>query len=144
MKILMIYPGMVQDLPPILTSAMILSDLGASVKVVCAGCARETADALRIHNVELVQLSLQRYPASVAGKIYLRFKFHYLLCNALADYHPDVVWFHGVHAMGYHDSRKFPKAIVVAHAHELYDKLRHVRKQNIVLKNASFFIVPES
>ena len=41
MKILMIYPAMVQDLPPILTSAVLLSDLGASVKIVCAGCAKE-------------------------------------------------------------------------------------------------------
>ena len=46
--------------------------------------------------------------------------------------------------MEYYDSNRFNKYIVVAHAHEIYDKYRHVRKQNIVLKKASFFIVPES
>jgi glycosyltransferase involved in cell wall biosynthesis len=141
-SILMIFPGMVEDLPPLVTASLCLSTFGAAVTIVAVGCADNVRTILRSKGINLLLLDYDRYPSTKIGKILLRARFIRLLRKSYSE-NSDVIWYHGAHSMEYHysvPSRK--QCIIIVHAHELEEgRLKHI--QNAVLRKADAFIVPE-
>jgi hypothetical protein len=123
MKILMVFPGMAGDLPPMATAAVLLGKAGAAVELAVAGCEPATREALDRSGVTCHSLGLSRYPRTLLGKALLRGRLRGLLQSAVRRARPQVVWYHTAHAMAY---RRWirglaPGAAEVAHAHEMYE-----------------------
>ncbi|TAM53875.1 MAG: hypothetical protein EPN53_04810 [Acidobacteria bacterium] len=146
MRICMVFPGMLGELPPAITAAVALRQLGDEVTMVAAGCEELTKQILRENNVEWLGLGMTRYPRGSLGKARLRLQFGLLLHGCVRKMHPDVVWYHTAHAMEYRRQvdRRAPDALTVAHAHELYDdhgRLRGLQERTIAA--SACWIAPE-
>jgi len=146
MKILMLFPGMINHLPPLMTAAACMSDLSAQVYTVGVGCAEESKEYLLKHNVHCIDLGYNNYPVTLAEKALLRLKFELKLWKKIVTIKPDVIWYHGGHGMAYHFLLPIKQnMIIVAHAHEYYNKHDNLgRIQNAVVRRADLYIVPES
>ncbi len=144
-RILMIYPGLVHELPPILTSAMCLSRDGARVTILAAGCAGETRRFLAASGVDVVSLGIADYPQSKMGRMTLYAGMTRKYLQLLSHFRPGVCWYHGAHGMRF-AARWFPAAdrVRVAHAHELYKSGSPLDKtQMSALRAADVAITPE-
>jgi len=145
-KILMLFPGLLEDLPPLLTAAVCMRNLGAEVLVASLGCASETKRYLEQHKVECAHLQYPVYPQSPFGKAMVRPRFGRLAIRARSEFKPDVLWYHGLHSVPYsrllkpsHSNR------LVYHAHELNDGGdRAERAQNHFLSQIQLLLVPET
>ncbi len=146
MNILMFFPGMAEDLPPLLTAATCMKAHHAEVMVLVAGCASSTRAYLEAQGVRVSSLAYQKYPRTAAGKVCLRLRMARGLHRLVCGNPPDVLWFHGAHAMAYrwvlrnalHD------ITIVAHAHEFCDAWPHLdRTQNDFVRRADLCLVPE-
>ena len=121
MKLLMVYPGMVDYLPPLLTSASGLALAGIGVTVVAAGCSDATGAYLARFGVELITCGRHPVPRSKLGKAVFAATFLKLLHRLMIRLAPEVVWYHDAHGMryGWFCDHTRPH-ISVGHAHELY------------------------
>ena len=145
-RIAMIFPGVLGYLPPAVTAAVALQASGEDVTLVAAGCEHPTGEALAEAGVKCLHLGMSRYPRSALGKATLRLRFGLHLCNSLRALRPDVVWYHTAHAMEYRRLVSWfaPKALTVAHAHELYDEHRRLRSsQERAIAASVCWITPE-
>lgn len=142
----MIVAFMVDDLPPLMTSAICMRSLGCEVTIAAVGCSDKVRDYLHKFGIHLVELGLDRYPADFPGKIRLRPKYALLLRKAVKETKPDVLWYHGQHAMTYHSWVSVnPNTLIIAHAHEYFEKRQWFgRIQNSLVRKADLFIVPEA
>lgn len=143
--ILMVFPGMVEDLPPLLTAASCLATEGEQVMVAATGCGELTRAFLAEYGVEVTTCQRERIPAGKAAKAILAFSFVRLLRRTMARLNPDILWYHGRHGMRYAWwLRQTKPSLAVAHAHEMdsADSLDG-RMQQAVLRRAGIVIVPE-
>lgn len=146
MRIVMIFPGLVGYLPPAVTAAVALHDCGDDVFLIAGGCETPTRRILSERGVKCLDIGMQRYPWSALGKATLRLRFGVHLWSALRVLRPQVVWYHGAHAMEYLSlaRRLAPAALTVAHAHELYDEHKRLRaSQERAIKASTCWIVPD-
>lgn len=144
MKILMFFPGQIDHLPPLMTAAICMADLGATVRVVASGLAKETEDYLSQHRVELSIESSSR-PINLLERIFLRIRVGIRLIREKLIFLPDCIWYHGPFAMEY---ALIPginkKCLIVAHAHELCDTEKFLGFiSRIVPRFSDIVIVPE-
>jgi len=140
----MVFPGIVDDLPPLMAAAECIGLHGALVTVVAVGASEAVSDHMASRKVRLISLARVAYPGTVAGKFLLRLSFSRLLRRAAGEATPDVIWYHGGHAMAYSGVLRGCRCLRVAHAHELYDRMRRLRMiQNEFLRKADLCIVPE-
>lgn len=117
----MLWPGCVGDLPPLSNAAVCMARCGAAVRVAAAGCSEATNVFLREKKVEVVSLGIERIPLDLGSRLGVIVRAGGLFRRCKREWQPDVLWFHGGHAMRYapllHGGRR---VLVVAHAHELY------------------------
>jgi hypothetical protein len=144
-RILTVFPGMVGDLPPAVTAAVLLKRAGAEVTMAAAGCESATGEVLERAGVACRVFGARRYPRGLAGKALLRLRFRAVLRSAARFAHPDVVWYHTAHAQEYRPWIRSlaPRAAEVAHAHELYEpesRLHGVQARAI--REATCWVVP--
>jgi glycosyltransferase involved in cell wall biosynthesis len=144
-KVLMLFPGSVGDLPPLLSSAVSMSRTGATVTVVSARCAPATSEYLRAQGVEVATLGQDGYPAHPVARTVTVARVGWLFRKWMRNWAPDVVWYHGGHAM-----RLAPLSgprnggHVVAHAHELYREGSELdRAQRRACRTADAVVCPE-
>jgi hypothetical protein len=147
MKILMVFPGMAGDLPPMATAAVLLGKAGAAIELAVAGCEPATREVLLHAGVTCCSLGLHRYPRTIFGKALLRVRFRALLRSTIRRTRPEVVWYHTAHALAYRGwiGGLAPGAAEVVHAHEMYDsgsRLSDVQAQSI--REASCWIAPQA
>lgn len=145
MKILMFFPGRIDHLPPLMTSAICMANLGAQVRIVASGTALESASFLLKHGVELSIEHNGPHPTSYLKRAVLRARIGIRLISEKKNFKPDCVWYHGPFAMEY---ALIPfinsGAIVIAHAHELCDKELFLGwVSRYVARKAHIVIVPE-
>jgi len=145
MNILMIFAGMVENLPPLLTAASSLAAQGERVTIAAAGCSALTKSFLGERGVTVATCNLEDLPASKPGKAFFVARFIRFSRAAIARIEPDVVWYHGRHSMRYawfcSGARR---RLLVAHAHEM-DSPTSIdgRLQQAILRRAGMVIVPE-
>jgi glycosyltransferase involved in cell wall biosynthesis len=138
----MVFPGLINDLPPIVFSSISLSRLGAQVVICSAGCSALTKEYLESENVKLHSLGINLYPKGLLGKLIIRISFLSLLKRLLRLLEIDFFWLHGAHGMRY--LQLCPKgAKIVTHAHELYSSGSYKRTQDKAINAADVLIVPE-
>lgn len=144
LRILMIFPGIIDDLPPLLHASVCMLQQGAHVSIVCAGSSNNTKNYIKGFGVDYFSITANQYPQSLSGKLFLRIKFLLFLNKIIYQLKPNVIWLHGGHAMGYLPALVRNKdTILIAHAHELYDIMRLRKSQNRAIRLSDLFLVPE-
>ncbi|MFA5206205.1 MAG: glycosyltransferase [Lentisphaeria bacterium] len=145
MRILMFFPGRVEHLPPLMSSAAVLADLGAAVTVLAAGAAPASAAYLERHGVTVRLASpAPAQPATRWGRGWLRARLGVELLRAKAACLPDCLWFHGPYAMEYAWLPGVCRGVrLVAHAHEHFTEPHLRLAQRRVLRRAHAVICPE-
>ncbi len=145
LRILMFYPGRVDQVPPILTSAICMADGGADVHLLTFGAAEPSARYLRGRGVELTVLR-DRHPLTRAGKARLWLEGVLRLFQEKRRLNPDCLW---------HHQSAFPswyallpgalrEVVVVAQMHEMNnDRPFRWYTQKALARRASLVIVPE-
>ena len=145
MKIIMFFPGRIDHLPPLMTAAVCMSDLGAHVRIVASGSDDEVINYLKSHNVEVTIIHNGSHPAKYFHRALLRAAIGIKLIYEIKKFNPDIIWYHGPFAMEYGliPFINGPR-IVVAHAHELCDKELFLGMVSRALpRKAHIVIVPE-
>lgn len=144
MKILMVFAGMFEDLPPLFTAAISMSELGAEVSIVCAGMRESSRSFVSENRISIFALDNNSYPSSKISKLLLKLNFLRLLYSVIHTLGPDVLWFHSAHAMFFKRMiRRKTVKIIVAHCHEIYDDKKLYKYQRNAVSSADFFIAPE-
>jgi glycosyltransferase involved in cell wall biosynthesis len=145
MRVLMLYPGTVGELPPLITAAVCMARLSSEVTMVVGRCAPETAEHLRRHSVAVAALGPGPYPLGLAGRATACARVGLLFRKTVRAWRPDVLWYHGGHAMRYAALAGGGNTVfVVAHAHEMYPEGSGLdRMQNRVCRSAGLVICPE-
>jgi len=145
MKILMFFPGRVEHLPPLMTAAATMADLGAQVTVLASGAAVPSAAYLEQHGVALRLASpAVAQPATRLGRVWLRAKVGGDLLRAKMDCRPDYLWFHGPYAMEYALLPGLCRGVrLVAHAHEYFTQPILWHCQRRVVRRAQVVVCPE-
>jgi glycosyltransferase involved in cell wall biosynthesis len=145
MKILMFFPGRVEHLPPLMTAAAAMADLGAQVTVLASGAAAPSAAYLEQHGVALRLASpTAAQPVTRLGRVWLRAKIGFDLRRAKTVCRPDCLWFHGPYAMEYALLSGVCRGVrLVAHAHEYFTHPFLWHCQRRVVRRAQVVICPE-
>jgi glycosyltransferase involved in cell wall biosynthesis len=142
MKVVMLFPGLIDALPPLTTAALSLSQHGAKVTVVAAGASEECQRYLTCRNVAVTTLGIGSYPQVGTARLVVQVRTVLAYLSKVKKTRPDVIWYHGGHAMRYAWLRS--AEIVVAHAHEMYSERTFLAwAQRSVTRMASVCIAPE-
>jgi glycosyltransferase involved in cell wall biosynthesis len=145
MKILMFFSGRVEHLPPLMTAAATMADLGARVTVLASGAAAPSAAYLARHGVVLrLATSEAAQPVTRPGRLWLRARVGLELLRAKAACRPDCLWFHGPYATEYALLPGVCRGVrLVAHAHEHFTQPFLWQCQRRVVRRAQVVICPE-
>ncbi len=144
-RVLMFFPGRSDFLPPLLTAAASIAELGARVQVVVSDSSQESTDYMSRHGVEVCVEREGGRPKTYYGRALLRARVGARLVRQVRSFKPHCLWYHGQYAMEYGFIPGVNgRSVVVAHAHELCDREWFLRKVlDATLRRADLVIVPE-
>lgn len=145
MNIVMLYPGLVENLPPLITAAQCMAENGASINILALGCANEVRRLLSEFSITVHSLNYSSYPKNYLGKIGVRSSFYKAVTRHFSTNFPEIVWYHDSYSMEYNKFlRVRGQTINVAHVHELHDReLVQWQILKSFLKKAQMFLCPE-
>lgn len=144
MKVLMVYPGIVDHLPPLLTAASCLSAAGAEVTVAALGCGEGPGAYLDRFGVTSVTHHMERLAESRWSRAASLAKFAGTVRGLVRRLRPGVMWYHAAHGMRFHWLAGAPGCLRVGHAHEMYPEgSLEERVQTAFLRRAHLAVVPE-
>lgn len=144
MKILMFFPNKLENLPPLLSSALSMSELGCEVKILVIDHDNSILGLIKKSKVTVHKVT-KVSPHNVLAKIISRLKLVGEYVKQIKSFKPDVIWFHNSHYISYDAFLKRISGIkVVSHMHEIdaHAKLRWFFHK-ISCRKADVCILPE-
>lgn len=148
--ILMVYPGAIEQLPPLVTVSTAMSAQQNKVYIACASVHEDMEKLLIKNNVfilKMLEKSQGRFRSKIK-RIYHRLIFIWHLARCVLKVKPRVIWYHGMEAMDYHYIMKcflfFVSYDVISQAHEMNETnpIKNIIPYS-VFRKSKIVLVPE-
>lgn len=141
----MFFPGRIENLPPLITSAVALVNNRVDVRICAFSSSDSTAGYLKSKNVQVV-LIRDKHPGTFFRKCVMWVESFWKLYKEKRKFQPDCLWLHLGHVCAIQAFAPFIRrgVLIVVHLHELvtYNKLLFMLT-NYLTRKADIAILPE-
>lgn len=143
MKIVIIHKNALQNIPPLLSTACILADLGHQVHIITCGVNESISKILETRNITFEVYPYFEGPGKIR-KVFQYLQFRYAVKNALLKLAFDYIWIEDAHTFLSICSLVEKKYKYILQISELYDEVGYLQKSiRNIIKGAKLIFMPE-